>query len=86
MTLFAFGLWCFLWPVRRHWRAAGLLIGGWIVIESLNGMGHPLWTLRERGYTPGLVTAPVLLVLAGSLAWQLKKHGAAKLKSHEKTD
>ncbi len=73
IALLAFGLWCFFWPVRRHWPAAGLFVGIWIVIEVINGIGHPLWTLRQRGYTPGVVTASVLLVLALALLWQLKK-------------
>jgi hypothetical protein len=42
-------------------------------LEIINGIGHPFWTLRERGYTPGVATAPMLLVLALSLMWQLKK-------------
>jgi hypothetical protein len=73
IALGAFGLWCFFWPVRHRWSAAGFFIGIWIVIETINGIGHPLWTLRERGYTPGVATAPLLLALAVSLAWQLKK-------------
>ena len=39
----------------------------------LNGIGNPLWTLQQRAYTPGVATAPVLLVLTLSLLWQLKK-------------
>lgn len=74
VLMLAFGLWCFFLPVRRRWSVAGLFVGIWIVIEIINGIGHPLWTLRERGYTPGVATAPVLLVLALSLAWQLKKN------------
>ena len=73
VALLAFGLWSFFWPVRRRWPIASLFVGIWIVIEIINGIGHPLWTLRERGYTPGVATAPVLFVLALSLMWQLKK-------------
>jgi uncharacterized membrane protein len=40
----------------------------WIGLELINGIGHPLWTLRQGGYTPGAVTAPVLLLLAVYLA------------------
>jgi hypothetical protein len=43
------------------------------VIEIINGIGHPLWSLHEGGYTPGLATAPVLLVLAVYLAHQLRR-------------
>ncbi|MEX2110615.1 MAG: HXXEE domain-containing protein [Gemmatimonadaceae bacterium] len=68
--LVGFGLWCFCWPVRREWRSAALFAWVWIAIEIINGVGHPLWSLREGGYTPGVATAPVLLVLALYLAWQ----------------
>ena len=73
VSLLAFGAWCFFGPVRRGWPIAGSLMWLWTVIEIVNGMGHPLWSLRERGYTPGLATAPVLLVLAVYLAYQLRR-------------
>jgi hypothetical protein len=41
-------------------------------MEVLNGIGHSLWSLRRGGYTPGVATAPVLLVLAVYLALQLR--------------
>jgi hypothetical protein len=72
VSLVAFGLWCFLWPVRRRWPSSIPLAWVWIVVEVINGIGHPLWTLREGGYTPGVATAPVLLVLAAYLALQLR--------------
>lgn len=71
--LVAFGVWCFLWPVRRAWAIAAPLAWLWAVIEIINGIGHPLWSLREGGYTPGLATAPVLLLLALYLAYQLRR-------------
>jgi hypothetical protein len=40
----------------------------WVAIELINGVGHPLWSIVEMRYTPGLLTAPVLLVLAIGLA------------------
>ena len=72
VSLLAFGLWCFLWPVRRGWPVAKSLAWLWIAIEVINGIGHPLWSLRERGYTPGLATAPLLFILAIYLARQLR--------------
>jgi hypothetical protein len=71
VALIAFGLWCFIWPVRRGWPSAVPLVWFWVVIELVNGVGHPLWTVIQRGYTPGVATAPILLVLALYLAWQL---------------
>jgi hypothetical protein len=73
VSLVAFGLWCFVWPVRHAWVIAVPLAWLWVVIEIINGIGHPLWSLREGGYTPGLATAPLLLVLALYLAFQLRR-------------
>jgi uncharacterized protein with HXXEE motif len=73
VLLLSFGLWCFIWPVRRSWPVAVSLAWFWVVIEVINGIGHPLWSLREGGYTPGLATAPVLLLLAVYLAHQLRR-------------
>ena len=72
LALVAFGIWCLLWPVRRGWPVALLLGWIWVGIELVNGIGHPLWSLRERAYTPGVATAPILLVLALYLASQLR--------------
>lgn len=77
VILIAFGVWCFLWPVRRGWPVAVVLGWLWAVVETINGIGHPLWSIREGGYTPGLATAPLLLVLALFLAYQLR-HGNAR--------
>jgi hypothetical protein len=72
VALVAFGVWCLLWPVRRRWPAAVGLMWGWAVIETINGVGHPLWSLRQGGYTPGVITAPILLVIALYLGAQLR--------------
>jgi hypothetical protein len=71
VLLVGFGAWCALWPVRRRWPAATALAWGWVVVETINGIGHPLWSLRQAGYTPGVATAPLLLALALWLARRL---------------
>lgn len=71
VALVAFGLFCFLGPVRRGWQSAVALAWIWVCIELVNGVGHPLWSLYQRGYTPGVATAPLLFVLALLLARQL---------------
>ena len=73
LLLLALGVWCFLWPVRRGWPVAVALGWLWAVLEIGNGIGHALWSLREGGYTPGLATAPVLLVLAVYPAYRLRR-------------
>lgn len=70
-ALVAFGFWCLLWPVRRNWRSARPLMWFWVVIQTINGIGHPAWSVRQGGYTPGVATAPILLALALYLAFQL---------------
>ena len=71
VVLVAFGFWCFAWPVRRGWPSAAGLMWLWVVVELINGIGHPLWAFRAGGYTPGVVTAPLLLILAVLLAREL---------------
>jgi uncharacterized membrane protein HdeD (DUF308 family) len=73
VSLVAFGIWCFFWPVRRGWPSAVLFAWIWVVLPLINGIGHPLWSLRQRSYTPGLATAPILLALAVYLAFNLRR-------------
>jgi len=72
VALVTFGLWCFVWPIRRRWRSAATIGWVWVTIELINGTVHSLWSLRELSYTPGVATAPLLLVLALYLARQLR--------------
>ena len=62
--LFIFGLWCWVFPVRKNYFYAQFLIWFWIVIELVNGIGHPIWTLMQRAYTPGILTSPIILIIA----------------------
>ena len=71
LLLVGFGLWCVFWPVRRGWPSAPLLGWIWVTVELINGLVHPLWSLRQGGYTPGVATAPLLLVLSLNLAYRL---------------
>ena len=72
VALVTFGLWCFFWPIRRRWRSAVTIGWFWVTIELVNGVVHPLWSLHELRYTPGVVTAPILFVVALYLARQLR--------------
>lgn len=73
VALLAFGFWCWAWPVRRGWPSEVPLAWFWVAIEVVNGLGHPLWTLRQGRYTPGVLTAPLLLVIAIYLASRLRR-------------
>ena len=76
--LLAFGFWCFFWPVRRRWAGGGWFVWFWVVIEIINGIGHLVWTLQQGVYTPGVITALVLFVLAVSLTWQYTRRSHAE--------
>jgi hypothetical protein len=71
VALVTFGVWCFLWPVRRQWTSLAGLAWFWIVLELMNGVGHLLWSILDLRYTPGVATAPVLLIFALVLALQV---------------
>lgn len=62
--LFIFGLWCWLFPIRKNYSYARFLIWFWIGLELINGSGHLIWTFTQKEYTPGLLTAPLLFILA----------------------
>ena len=71
VCIVAFGVWCYFWPVRRQWPAAIAILWGWIVIETINGITHPVWSVIQGGYTPGVVTSLMLAPLALYLAKQV---------------
>jgi hypothetical protein len=71
VCLVGFGLWCLFWPIRGRWPSAPAFGWLWVAVELINGIGHPLWSLTQGGYTPGVITAPLLLVLAVNLAYRL---------------
>ena len=80
----AFGFLCYLFlalsersesngPVRRGRASAIPLIWMWAIIETTNGMVHPLFSAVVGGYTPGLVTSLALLPLGLLLSWRLRR-------------
>jgi hypothetical protein len=73
LGLIAFGIWCYAVPVRGKLSVAIPLIWFWIVLEVLNGIGHPAASLLDRSYIPGTATAPFLLAIAIYLAIALHK-------------
>lgn len=64
ISLFVFGLYCWLIPVRMNYTSAKFIIWFWIIIEFINGIGHPIWSLVQKSYTPGTITALILLFLS----------------------
>jgi hypothetical protein len=64
-TLFVlFGAWAYLARVRPGAPTAGLFVMLFVVIETLNGILHPAWSLLAGAYIPGTATAPLLLVVS----------------------
>jgi hypothetical protein len=78
LMLLGFGLWCWLGPIRRGRPSARPLAWTWVALEVVNGIGHPAWALRQGRYTPGLATAPALLMVAIYLAVQLRRDEALR--------
>jgi hypothetical protein len=76
-ALIAVGLLCALFPVRQEWPSGHRLVGFWVGLETINGVGHLAWTLRQGGYTPGVLTAPILIAVAVYLGIQLRRGGRA---------
>ena len=66
------------WPFVERRNIPALYLA-WIagVVETVNGFNHIAAALFFRGYVPGVVTAPVLLVLGPLLLRELKRSGQA---------
>jgi hypothetical protein len=69
LLLFLFGMICWLFV---FWDKINLVfLWLWIVIEMINGIGHPAWAIYTQAYAPGMITSPILFLLAIYLAKQL---------------
>ena len=75
IAIVAVGVWCALFPVHRQWRSARTIVGVWAAVDILNGLGHLAWTARQGGYTPGVLTAPVLIAIGAYLLATLRREG-----------
>jgi hypothetical protein len=69
--LLIFGLWCYLARVRRGHPSAKGWVWFWIVLELGNGVGHLVLALSRGGYFPGMITAPLLIVVSVMLGRRL---------------
>ena len=78
--LFFFGILCWLVAIRKNYSFAQGLVWFWIVLETINGIGHPAWALYKGAYVPGLATAPLLLIFALYLARLLLTPGQGTTK------
>ncbi len=71
--LFVMGILTWFFMVRKNHRLAFIPIWFFIIIEMINGIGHPIWAIYKGGYEPGVLTAPLLLILAVLLWRSLNK-------------
>ena len=71
----AFGVWCYVARVRPGRASAVRWTWLWVLVELSNAVVHMSMGIARGGYFPGLATAPILLVLAVFLAFQLLRTG-----------
>lgn len=62
--LFVLGIVSWLLAFQKNRLAVPVLLWIWIVIEMINGIGHPFWCIVAGRYVPGVITAPFLLLLS----------------------
>jgi hypothetical protein len=59
--LFLFGILSWIFIIRKDKFLANIILWFWIVLEVINGIGHPIWSIMEKSYTPGVFTSFLLL-------------------------
>jgi len=70
-ALILFGLWCWWFPIRKNYSYARGLIWCWIIMESINVIGHTAWAIDESAYRPGVATVPLILLMVICVGKQL---------------
>lgn len=65
--------WCYFRIVRRDARSARAWIWFWVLLESINGIGHVAWSATSGQYQPGLLTALPFLVIAPLLVREVTR-------------
>jgi Protein of unknown function with HXXEE motif len=68
LMLVTFGVWCYVARVRPGHPSARAWMWPWVIGECANGIVHPAMAFARGEYFPGVVTAPILLILSGYLA------------------
>ena len=72
--IFLVATFCWIITTGKNKISNQALIWFWAFIEALNGIGHLLLALNAGSYFPGLITAPLLLILSIYLGRQLLFH------------
>ena len=63
--------------IRKNQPAAYPLLWIWIVLQTVNVIGHIAWTISTSAYTPGIVSALLILLLVILLIKQISAPHAA---------
>ena len=72
--IFLVATFCWIITTGKNKISNQALIWFWVFIEGLNGIGHLLLALNAGAYFPGLITAPLLLILSIYVGRQLLIH------------
>lgn len=81
IALVLFGLWCYVARVSRGHPSARSLAWFWALLELGNGIAHSGLALAHRDYFPGIVTAPLLLMISVYLIARLSDPPAPSMPS-----
>ena len=73
VSLVAFGFFCYFYVVRPATPTALPWIWFWVLLETVNGVGHTVWAIISRTYQPGLLTAPAFLILVPIMVFELRR-------------
>jgi hypothetical protein len=71
VSLVALGFACYWFAVRPGHSSARGWIWFWVLLESVNGIGHALWAVTSGVYRPGLLTALPFFILVPVLVREL---------------
>ena len=70
------GFVCALFLFRYENIVGKLVIGFWIILETVNFSVHTFMAIKTWGYFPGIYTAPLLLFFSGLLLIVSTKHAS----------
>jgi hypothetical protein len=73
IALVALGTWCYAARVRPAHGSARSWAWLWVVVETANGIVHPVVALDRGEYFPGVLTAPLLLATSLYLGFRLAR-------------
>jgi len=77
--IFVIGISCWFLLYSKIQSTISIFVWVFVIIEIINGIGHPLWSIFQKSYTPGVFTAPFLLITALYLAGRLRRIDNKKL-------